>query len=98
MAEIHPNAKRHADYVQIVPLRTEADPLEHPEAPSLKTFAEEKLRVDLSPEPDGYARISMADAEDLLIRMDEYVNSWGPLSENDRKLAAEVREILDASE
>jgi hypothetical protein len=92
MAETSPRAKRHSDYVQIVPLRTSSP--EHG-VPSLQTFAAEELRANLSePERDGYIRISKAQAEELLPVIDDYVLRYGPLLESDKTLAAEVRNLL----
>ncbi len=93
MAGTHPRAKRHSDYVQIVPLRTSSP---EPGVPSLQTFAAEELRANLSePEPDGYIRIAKAQAEELLEVMGDYVTSWGPLLEDDETLAAELRDLLE---
>jgi hypothetical protein len=92
MAEIYPRAKRHSDYVQIVPLQT---PSPDHGVPSLQTFASEELQANLSePEPDGYIRISKAQAEELLPVIDNYVVRFGPLLELDKTLAAEVRDLL----
>ena len=94
MTESSPRAKRHIDYVQVMPLRT---PSPSDGAPSLQTFAEEHVRADLSePEPDGYVRISKQQAEELLKEIDDYVNAWGPLLEVDETLATELRAVLDA--
>jgi hypothetical protein len=93
MAETYPQAKRHSDYVQIVPLQT---PSPDHGVPSLQTFAAEELQANLSePEPDGYIRISKEMAEELLTVMDDYVARWGPLSDLDKTLAWELRELLD---
>ena len=86
-----PLAKRHADYVQIVPPRTPA----RSGGPSLHIFAEEELRAALEAEPDGYARISKEQAEALLPVIDEYVVRYGPLVEEDELLVAELHELLD---
>jgi hypothetical protein len=92
MAEIDPRAKRHSDYVQIVPLRTSSP--EHG-VPSLQTFAAEELQANFSePEPDGYIRISKAQAEELLPVIDDYAARFGPLLELDKTLAAELRDLL----
>ena len=96
MAESSPRAKRHTDYVQVMPLRT---PSPRDGAPSLQTFAEEHVRADLSePEPDGYVRISKEQAEELVKEIDDYANSWGPLLEVDKTLATELRAVLDTWE
>jgi hypothetical protein len=93
MDETNPRAKRHSDYVQIVPLRTSSP--EH-SVPSLQTFAAEELQANLSePEPDGYIRISKAQAEELLPVIDDYLARWGPLDELDKTLVMELRELLD---
>lgn len=96
MTESSPRAKRHSDYVQVVPLRT---PSPEAGAPSLQTFAEERIRTELSePEPDGYVRISKEQAAELLKEIDDYGETWGPLLEDDETLAAELRAVLDAWE
>ena len=93
MAETHPRAKRHSDYVQVAPLGT---PSPKPGDPSLQTFAAEEIRVNLSePEPDGYIRISKAQAEELLPVIDDFAARYGPLLEVDATLTAELRELLD---
>lgn len=91
-----PFARRHADYVQVVRLRT---PSPKGGGPSLETFAEEHIRTDLSePEADGYVRISKENAQELLDAVDDYVKAWGPLLDEDTRLVAELREILAAWE
>jgi hypothetical protein len=96
MAETYPRAKRHSDYVQIMPLRT---PSPKEDVPSLQAFASAELETNLQePEPDGYIRISKAQAEELLTVMDDYVARWGPLNELDKTPASELRELLDDSE
>lgn len=93
MAETDPRAKRHSDYVQVLPLRTSSS---GQGAPSLQTFASEEIRVNLiEPEPDGYIRISKEQAEQLLPVIDDYTARYGPLLEVDATLAMELRELLD---
>ena len=76
-----------------------SDPGPEAGAPSLQTFAEERIRTELSePEPDGYVRISKEQAAELLQEIDDYVETWGPLLEDDETLAAELRAVLDGWE
>ena len=94
MTEISPRAKRHLDYVQVAPLLT---PRPANGGSSLRAFAEAHLETDLSePEPDGYTRITKEKAEELLVEMDSYVATWGPLVEADATLESELRAVLDS--
>ena len=96
MGETDLRAKRHSDYVQIVPFET---PSSADGAPSLQTFASEELQANLTePEPDGYMRISKVQAEELLPVIEDYVVRYGRLLESDTVLTEELRELLDGWE
>ena len=83
-------AKRHVDYVQVAKLQTPASD----GVPSLQTFAAEELRATLEPEPDGYARITKEQAEELLAVLADYAGRFGRLLEHDELLISQLRDLL----
>jgi len=85
-----PLAKRHSDYVQVAKLQTPASD----GVPSLHTFAAEELRETLEPEPDGYARITKEQAEELLRAIADYAGRFGRVIDHDELLVAQLRDLL----